>query len=57
MSSYFKNQKTILFYFLCLNFSIENLKLFLILYFSLSKKKQNGTLDTRIVHDNYILEL
>ena len=40
MFSYFENQKTILFYGLCLNFSIETKikTLFLISYFNLSKK-------------------
>ena len=50
MFSYFKNGKTISFYVLCLNFSIERKvkTLFIISFFNLSKKL-NDTIGMRIV--------
>ena len=51
MSSFFEYRKTTYFDVSCLNFSIETKikTLFLILYFSLSKKR-NGTLGTQIMN-------
>ena len=51
MSSFFEYRKTTYFDVFCLNFSVETKikTLFLILYFSLSKKR-NGTLGTQIMN-------
>ena len=55
MFSYHEIRKTIYYYVLCFNFSIETKikTLFLIQYFNLTKKtKRNATLGTRLISTN-----
>ena len=59
MFSYFRNRKTTYFDVFCLNLSIETKikTIFQISYFSLSKKKRNGTLGTRIVISSILFHI